>query len=138
MLTKNEQVILEKLREDSRAPIKDISKSTGIKPSTVYQTINRLKDNGVIRRFTVKLDDRKIQRNFTVFMLITTAQDLEDSFFNNKFIEDVFGVTGEYDLLLKLKFKDVEEFNDFIIGFRKNKTIVKTLTMIGTTKIKEI
>jgi len=38
---------------------------------------------------------------------------------------------------LKLKFRDVEEFNEFIIGLRKEPGIAKTLTMVSTAKIKE-
>ena len=70
-------------------------------------------------------------------MFITTSKDLEPTFFNNKHIKEVFGVTGEYDLVLKLKFKDIEEFNKFIIDLRKNTSIKKTQTMIATINIKE-
>ncbi len=40
-------------------------------------------------------------------------------------------------MLLKLKFKDVEEFNDFIIKFRKEPLIQTTLTMVVTADVKE-
>jgi len=50
----------------------------------------------------------------------------------------VFGITGEYDMMVKLKFKDVTEFNDFIINFRdENKEVRKTITMVATVKLKE-
>jgi DNA-binding Lrp family transcriptional regulator len=62
---------------------------------------------------------------------------LDSTFFNNKHIKEVFGITGEYDLVLKLKFKDIEEFNKFIISLRKNTAIKKTQTMIATIGIKE-
>lgn len=137
MLTNNEKNILKYLKSDSRASIKELSKKTQIKPSTVYQTINRLKGKGVIEKFTVKLNDDLLHRNFVVYMLVTTSEDIDKSFFRREHIEDVYGVTGEYDILLKMKFRDVGEFNRFIIDFRKNKNIEKTLTMVATTKIKE-
>jgi DNA-binding Lrp family transcriptional regulator len=137
LITDNEKKIIEQLKINSRFSIKEISKKTQIKPSTVYQTINRLKDKKVIDRFTIKLNDKIIERNFIVFMLINTSKDLEENFLSNDYIDEVFGITGEYDLLIKMKFKDVEEFNNFIISFRQNKTILKTLTMVATTKIKE-
>jgi DNA-binding Lrp family transcriptional regulator len=133
----NSEIIMKLLQENSRYTIKEISNKTQIKPSTVYQTINKLNENGTIERFTVKLSDSKLNRNFTVFMLITTSRDIDPSFFKNEFIEDAYGVTGEYDILVKMKFKDVAEFNEFLINFRKNKAIIKTLTMVGTTKIKD-
>ena len=41
-------------------------------------------------------------------------------------------------MLIKLKFENVEQFNDFVIDFRKNKKeIQSTMTMIATKKLKE-
>ena len=69
--------------------------------------------------------------------MITTKKNIPAAFFDNKRIKEVFGITGEYDLIIKLKFKDVEEFNDYIINLRKVPAIEKTLTMVVTTTIKE-
>jgi DNA-binding Lrp family transcriptional regulator len=138
LLTQNEERVLKLLREDCRATIKEMSKDTGIKPSTVYQTINRLRSRGVIEKFTVKLNDKLMQKNFVVIMFVSTTQDISEGFFKNDFVDEVYGITGEYDVLIKFKFRDVEEFNKFIIDFRKDKNIVKTITMVGTTKIKEM
>ena len=75
---------------------------------------------------------------FIVFMFIKTKPSaMLDKLVNNKHVKEFFGITGEYDLLLKLKFKDVEEFNDFIIKFRKTPSIQTTLTMIVTADVKE-
>ena len=42
------------------------------------------------------------------------------------------------DGMLKLKFKDVEDFNKFLIKFRKEqKGIRQTFTMVATASIKE-
>ncbi len=129
--------IIDTLRENSRLSIRDIGKKTGLRPSTVHDRITKLKEEGTIEKFTVKLDNKAVGENFIVFMFITTSQDLEPAFFNNKHIKEVFGVTGEYDLVLKLKFGDIEEFNKYVIGLRKNSSIRKTQTMIATINIKE-
>jgi len=128
------------LKEDSREPIKDISKKTGIRPSTVHQRIQKLIKDGVIEKFTIKLNNKAIDENFIAFLLIkgTTSDYINNKFLNTKNVKEVFGVTGEYDVLVKLKFKDVEEFNDFIINFRKEmRGIQATMTMVATANIKE-
>ena len=91
-------------------------------------------------KFTLKLNDKAIGENFIVFMLIKSKPSvlLEKKTLNNKHIKEVFGITGEYDLLLKLKFKDVIEFNDFIIKFRKEQNIETTSTMVATANLKEV
>jgi DNA-binding Lrp family transcriptional regulator len=137
MIEDKDWKILEVLRENSRLPIRDIAKKTSLRPSTVHDRISKLKEEKVIEKFTVKLNNKAVNENFIVFMFIATSKDLESTFFFNNHIKEVFGVTGEYDLILKLKFGDIEEFNKFIIDLRKNKSIVKTTTMVATINIKE-
>lgn len=130
--------IIEELKKDSRASIRDLAKTTGIRPSTVHQRITKLKESNIIERFTVKLNNKLVEENFIVFMFVATEQDLDPAVFNNKHVKEVFGITGEYDLLFKLKFKDVEEFNQFVLNFRKKTGIKKTITMVATITLKEI
>lgn len=130
--------IIAVLKEDGRMPIRDIAKKTQLRPSTVHLRMQRLVKEGVIEKFTLKLDNSAMGEDFIVFMYISTVEDLPQTFFNNKHVKEAFGVTGEYDLLVKLKFKDIAEFNDYIINLRKNKAITKTITNVVTTNIKEV
>ncbi len=136
-LDTKDRKIITALKQNSRQTIRDIAKETGIRPSTVHQRITKLRKEGVIEKFTVKLSNTAVGENFIVFMFVSTKTDLSHSFFQNKHIKEVFGITGEYDLLVKLKFKDIDEFNNFVIGLRKNKAIEKTLTSIATITLKE-
>lgn len=137
MLDKKDTKILSVLKQNSRESIRDIAKKTGLRPSTVHQRIQKLIKNKVIEKFTLKLDNKAVDENFIVFILIKTEQDIDSSVFNNKHIKEVFGVTGEHDLILKLKFKDVEEFNNFIIKFRKEHSLRETMSLVATTTVKE-
>lgn len=132
--------IIEILKLDSRAPVREISKKTGIRPSTVHQRIKKLIESKAIEKFTIKPNNKILGENFIVFMLVkgTTTEYIDKKFIGNSHVREVFGVTGEYDLLIKLKFRNVEDFNEFIINFRKNrKDIQSTLTMVATTDLKE-
>lgn len=129
--------IINELKKNSRLPIRDIAKNTQLRPSTVHIRLQKLIKNSIIEKFTLKLNNNAINEDFIVFMYITTNQDLPSSFFNNKYVKEAFGITGEYDLLIKLKFKDISEFNDYIISLRKNKSITKTITNVVTVNIKE-
>jgi len=138
-MDKKDIAIVQILKEDSRMPIREIAKKTNIRPSTVHQRLVRLKGRKVIEKFTVKLDNKAADRNFIVFIFVKTKPSvlLEQKMMNSPHVTEVFGITGEYDLLLKLKFKDVDEFNDFIIKFRKDQKIENTLTMVVTANVKE-
>ncbi len=136
-LDNKDSKIIEELKKNSRATVRDIAKKTNVRPSTVHQRITKLKKEGVIEKFTVKLNNKAVGEDFIVFMLVETRQDIPSVFFQNKHIKEAFGITGEYDLLLKLKFKDVKEFNSFVIGLRKQKAIAKTITSVVTINLKE-
>ena len=141
VLDDKDRKILAILESNSRTSIRVIAKSTGYRPSTVHQRIKRLKDQGVIQKFTVKLDDEKLGRDLVVFMLISGAMDkyLDDKAMRDPCIQEIHGITGEYDLLIKLKFHDMKEFNKFIIEFRDkySDSIAKTITMVQTVCLKE-
>ena len=137
-IDKKDLKIIEVLKKNSRLSIRDIAKKTSIRPSTVHQRIGKLVEKGVIEKFTIKLNNTAVEEDFIVFMYLTTKEDLPASFFHDKHVKEVFGVTGEYDLLLKLKFKDIIEFNNFVIKMRKNKNIAKTITNVATVNLKEV
>lgn len=133
--------IISALRKNARASIREISKATGIRPSTVHQRIKRMRENKVIEGFTVRLNEEKIGEGFTVFMLISGSAEryLDDRILKNEYVKGIYGITGEYDLLLKMKFKDLNAFNVFVLEFREkySKQISKTLTMVQTVKLKD-
>ena len=138
-LDKKDSTIISILKQDARLSIRDIAKKTSIRPSTVHQRIQRLRKEGVIEKFTLKLDNKAVGENFIVFMLVKTKPNviLDNKVIQNEHVKEVFGLTGEYDLLIKLKFNDIEEFNDFVIKFRKEQQIEITLTMVVTANVKE-
>lgn len=132
--------IIEMLKDNAREPIKGIAKKTGMRPSTVHQRIRKMIDSKTIEKFTIKPNNKAVGENFIAFMLIkgTTSEYINNRFLGKKNVKEVFGVTGEYDVLAKLKFRDVEEFNKFLITFRKEmRGVEATLTMVATANIKE-
>lgn len=137
MIDSKDEKILELLKKNSRMSVRDIASKTKIRPSTVHLRIQKMKDQGVIEKFTVKLDNKKVGESFIAFMLVSADKQIDDKAFKSPHIKEVFGVTGEYDLMIKLKFSDIEEFNRFIIEFRKKYGLKKTHTMISTIAIKE-
>ncbi len=132
--------IIEQLRLNSRSSIRDIAKATGLRPSTVHERIKKLVNEKVIEQFTLKLNNEAMGESFIVFMLLSgnPTHYVGVPLISNPNIKEVFGITGEYDMMMKLKFKDVAEFNDFVIKFREeNKEVSKTVTMIATVNLKE-
>lgn len=136
-MDKKDSAIIAELKKNSRSSVRDIAKKTSLRPSTVHNRIQQLKKNTIIEKFTLKLNNKAVGENFIVFMAIKAAKDIPSTAFRSRHVKEVFGITGDYDLLLKLKFKDIEEFNDFIINFRRHYNLTTTQTSVVTTTIKE-
>ncbi len=135
-MDKKDKKILEQLKQNSRATIRGIAKRTGIRPSTVHNRMKKLEEN-VIQRYTVKTDNSAVGEDFIVFMLVKTEGTLPNSVFKDRHIKDVFGITGSHDLLMKLKFADIQGFNRFIHDFREIDGVKDTLTYVATVTIRE-
>lgn len=129
--------IIAVLRKNSRSSIRDIAQELKLRHSTVHVRMQKLVRNGIIEKFTVKLNNKAINENFIVFVFIATEKMIDNKAFTDNHIKEVFGITGEYDLLMKCKFQDIEEFNQFLLDFRKKYGLKKTLTMISTVNVKE-
>lgn len=139
-LDEKDHKIIHQLKKNARSSIRNIAKKIKLRPSTVHDRITKLVKQGVIERFTLKLNNEAIGENFIVFMLVSgkPTHYVGGSLLGHSNIKEVFGITGEYDMLFKLKFKDVVAFNDFVIKFRdQNKDVGKTVTMVATVNLKE-
>jgi len=140
-IDEKDKKILGALQKNSRASIRNIAAAIGYRPSTVHQRIKRMEDSGVIKGYSVVVDQAKVGQPLVVFMLVSGAggKYLDNKFLRSPELEEVHGVTGEFDLLFKLRFKDLRAFNKFIITFRERYrgTVTKTITMVQTTALKE-
>ena len=127
--------IVRVLKEDARTSIREISLKTGIKPSTIHQRIRKLIDDGVIEKFTLKLNKEYLGEAVTVLVFISTDSVLKGFDYPN--IKEVHRISGEYDYLLKMSFSDLDSFNRFFTEFRKGKVIKRSESIVVTSTIKD-
>jgi DNA-binding Lrp family transcriptional regulator len=132
--------VLEVLRGNARASLREISTQTGLRPTTAFNRIRRLTDGGVIERFTIRVNPSAVGEDFVVFVLVSGLPEkfADEWLLKNRHVAEAYGVTGEYDLLIKLRFAGKTEFNDFIIDFRERykRSITRTVSMIETATLK--
>lgn len=136
--------IMKELQKDGRATNAKISKRVGKGISTVHARIKALREHGYIERFTAVLDPKKLERGTTAFILVTVTYRVPGGskvISQREFCKDIAGhrlvqavhvLSGEYDVLLKVRARDIEEMNRFIVDFlRKKPAVDKTLTMFA-------
>lgn len=146
VLDKKDKLVLDVLLEDARLTTAQISKHTGIPITTVHNRIKSMRKDGIIRKFTVIPDYKKIDCGLMAFVLAKVSyragrETIEQEELARKVkklpeVQEVSILAGPDDLLLKLRVKDVESLNDFVIKkLREIPGIDGTQTMVAMKEI---
>ena len=106
------------LLEDSTTPVSTIASYLGLHPSTISYRIRKLKERGVIKKFTVSVDWRKFGKEVEAALLINcspkhftvVASKLADM---DEVIE-LHTLTGFIDILAMVTLTDMTEYKNFI------------------------
>jgi len=145
MLDEKDSMILEELMKDSRKTTKAIAKELDIPRATVHDRIARMEQRGVIKKYTAVPDYAQLGLGVTAFILVQfeaekgvsqrdTAEDIAllDGIF------EVHMISGEYDMLLKVRGASMEEIGKLVIDrLREVKGVARTLTCAVFTTVKE-
>ena len=134
--------ILDVLKENSKLSTQRISKKISIPITTVHHRIKKLEEEGIIKKYTVVLDYKKIGKPISAFVLINvdykllkqikkTQDDLTKKLKLHHSVEEASRITGGTDLIIKIRVKDVDELDDFVTMYLRNLDgIEKTQTMV--------
>jgi Lrp/AsnC family transcriptional regulator len=110
--------ILVELQRDSSLSQRDLSARVGISQNACWRRLKRLKDEGAIARFTIRLDPEVIGLGVTVFVLVKTRH--HDGQWLSKFrtlvagipeIVDFHRLAGDYDYMFKVIASDIAAFD---------------------------
>jgi len=144
MLDKKDIKILNELKKNGREPTKSIAKKINIPRATVYDRIQRMVETGTIKKFTIKTDYKKIDLPTTVFVFLAitpnnvTHQDLANKISKLPGVYEVHMITGEYDLLVKVRGKTIEDIGEIVINkLRILEGVGKSFTSACFKTIKE-
>ena len=122
-MDKTDKKLLNLLQTDGRLTVDRLSKVLFISKGEVSQRLDKMKDNGVIRSFSVNLDLDKLDLKIQAFVQIDVAPNQKDEFYPYiKKIPNVLEctcITGPYSMLLKVAFEASSQLDDFINDIRK-------------------
>jgi DNA-binding Lrp family transcriptional regulator len=112
---------------------------------TIHQRINKMIANGIIKKFTVRPDYAKLKKPVTAFILISfesnpqvSQRELASKISLMNGVEEVFIISGEWDLILKVRAASAEDIGSIIVDkLRTFEGVGKTTTCISFSSIKE-
>ena len=138
--------ILQHLVSDSKITLKELSKKIVIPPSTIHARIKKMEKQGIIDRYTLKINFRAIGLEIMAFVMIsfdknqTNLDQVEVARKISKIpkVQEVYIIAGEFDILLKVRALSIDDLSDLVVKeLKKINGVGHTLTHIVLTTIKE-
>ena len=137
--------IIDVLSKDSSVPFVEIARQISISDATVHLRVRRLKDKGVINKFTLSLDNDLLGYDHLSFIGINIkpgfADLITEELSNIEEVLEVHEMYGRFDLFLKVRAKDLNHTRDIIENkIRTLPNIVETelMTVLKTSKEEQI
>jgi len=135
--------ILSILKQNSALTTSQISKKINVPITTIHNRIKKLRQEKIIKNYTINIDFEKIGKPLTAYVLITVNQNKKisqkDIGLHLKKIdgvEIVDIVTGATDILIKIRASTMHDLNNLITEKLRNiEGIDKTQTMVVLEEI---
>ncbi|QNJ99042.1 Lrp/AsnC family transcriptional regulator [Constantimarinum furrinae] len=134
-LDATDKKLLAYLQKDCKQTNKELGHKLDLSVTAVYERIKKLERQGTIQNYVALLNYKNVNSGFVVFCQIKLIQHTKE--YLTQFEKEVakldevlecYHISGEYDYLLKVVVKDMEEFRSFMV------TKLTTLRHIGSTQ----
>ena len=120
MLDEMDLKILRILQDDSTVPVAEIGKRVGLSTTPCWRRIQKLEDDGIIRKRVALLNPASVNTGVTVFVSITTNQHSKDWLerFHAAVVDfpevvEFYRMSGQVDYLLRVVVSDIAAYDSF-------------------------
>jgi len=137
--------ILQELQKNARISNVELSKRVNLSPTPCLERVKRLEKSGMILGYHANVCPIKTKKSLLVFIEVTLERTTNEVF--KEFAETVKGyseilechmIAGGFDYLLKLRFKDIQQYRDFLgDGLVNLPKVSLTHTYIVSEEIKD-
>lgn len=145
MFDEKDEMIIAELKKNARVSTKDIAAHINIPRVTVHDRMRKMKQQGIIKSFNVSIDYKKIGYGTEVFIFISfiptpnvSQRELAQHIAQLPGVHEVHIISGEYDLLLKVRGRTLEDIGTLVVDrLRQLKGVNRTLTFACFETVKE-
>ena len=125
--------IIGHLRENARMTFVDIGKELSVSDATVYNRVRRLMEMGVIKRFTIEVNEAAMGKMVSGFILVNVkpgaVRSVSSELAKIKMVSEVHEVHGREDLVVKVRAKNLVRLRSLILKVRRIPDVVQTVFM---------
>jgi Lrp/AsnC family leucine-responsive transcriptional regulator len=129
--------IIKILKNNSKATLQIISDQINLSIAPTARRINQLEAKGIIKNYTVNIDENSLGYKFPAFIFISLERQQSKNF--DKFEEKILSfpevvecwlMTGTKDYLIRIAVNDVEEFENFLT---KKLTVIEGVSSVESS-----
>ncbi len=113
--------IIQQLQINGRISNKDLAKQVALSPAPCWRRVDALRHSGLIKGYSVVLDQEKLGLTITAFAFIAldnhhpeTVKIFDQGIRQWPEILECHATSGEHDYLLKIVSKDMQSYNQLI------------------------
>ncbi|MCW4033702.1 MAG: Lrp/AsnC family transcriptional regulator [Candidatus Bathyarchaeota archaeon] len=135
--------ILKQLLKDSSKSLSELATKVGATRQTIAKKIDHFIDSGLVRSFTVKLDQEKLGLSIKAYVLIKEEPKSEYREKNEMMIKDLpevasfYYLFGRYDAVAEVLVKDKEELTNLVKRIHQLQGMRETETLIVHSVVKD-
>jgi DNA-binding Lrp family transcriptional regulator len=129
---KIDEKVLEILREDSRISFVEIASRVNLSEAAVRRRVSNLVKDGVIRRFTVELNEPQLT-SAIIYVSVNPANPTSEVSRKMRLVpgvETIYETTGTFDVAAIIKGPNIAEVNKSVEEIRRITGVLNTNTTI--------
>ena len=122
ILDETDLQILKTLQKNAKLTTKELADAVHLTPTPVFERQKRLEKKGYIKKFVAILDPEKLNQGLLVFCKVKLKQinrEIAESFVRRILripeVIECYNTSGSYDYLLKVRARDMKEYQEFVI-----------------------
>ncbi|MEK6949661.1 MAG: Lrp/AsnC family transcriptional regulator [Nanoarchaeota archaeon] len=140
-LEETDKKILNIIVENSRLSLRKIAKQADVSVATVMNHIRNLEKEGIIRKYTAKLDYEKMGYDVEVMIEIRISKgkllDVEKKISGHPNVFAVYDTTGSFDAVVLARFPSRRKMDNFLKKIQTYDFVERTETRLILKTMKE-
>jgi Lrp/AsnC family leucine-responsive transcriptional regulator len=135
-MDRTDEKLLQILAKDSDISASALVSQLNLSIPAINKRISKLKASGVIRRSTVLTEPKAVGKPVLAYVLVVLdrfshAQALFDYAEADRDVLECYAVTGEYDYIIKVCARDVQQLEEKLNHLKQNLGVSKSYTMLS-------
>jgi len=112
--------ILSLLKKNAKSTTQQISRELNIPITTVHNRIKKLESEGIISKYTVIINQKKLGKTISARLAIRVTKLADQNkicndLLNLEAVDRVYQITGNHDIVAKVCLKNIEELHSLIM-----------------------